>query len=123
TAEPDVSYIAFNMEDPVIKKGGANLRKAIALAIDKRKGIEIFTNGRAMLAHSPVPPGLAGYDEAFKNPFSEYDVEKAKEYLKKAGYGEGKPLELSYEAVQGATSRQQAEKVQAELAKIGVTLK
>jgi len=121
TPEPDVSYIAFNMEDPVIKKGGKNLRKAIALAIDKRKGIELFTNGRAILAHTPVPPGLAGFDENFKNPYSEFNIEEAKKLLAKAGFEKG--LELNYEAVTGATSRQQAEKLQGELAAIGITLK
>ena len=123
-AEPDVTYVAFNMEDPVVKKGGANLRKAIALAMDKQKSIEIFANGRAVLAHSPVPPGLAGYDEKFVNPYSEYNVEKAKEYLAKAGYPEGKGLsELVYETTQGTASRQRAEKFQADLAKIGVKVK
>ena len=91
-AEPDVTYMAFNLEDPVIKKGGPNLRKAIALALDKVRSIEVFRNGRGILAQSPIPPGLAGYDEKFVNPFSSYDVAKAKEYLAKAGYPGGKGL-------------------------------
>lgn len=119
--EPDVTYLAFNTEDPVIKKGGKNLRKAIALAINKVKGIELFTNGRAILAHTPVPPGLAGYDETFKNPYSEYNVEEAKKLLAKAGFPNG--LELSYESVVGASSRQQAEKLLTELEAIGIKLK
>ena len=123
-AEPDVTYIAFNMEDPVIKKGGANLRKAISLAVDKERNIDLFSNGRAILAHSPVPPGLAGYDESFVSPFTSHDIEKAKEYLAKAGFPEGKGLpELVFESTQGTTSRQRAEKFQSDLEKIGIKVK
>lgn len=122
--EPDVTYIAFNLLDPIFKKGGANLRKAISLAMDNKKNIEEFYNNRAIQAHSPVPPGLAGYEEDFKNPYTEFNIEKAKEYLAKAGFPEGKGLpELVYESTQGATSRQRAEKMQRELSKIGVKMR
>jgi len=122
--EADITYTAFNMEDPIIKKGGANLRKAIALAVDKNKSIELFRNGRAVLAHSPIPPTLAGYDERFKNPYAEFNLELAKQYLAQAGFPEGKGLpELVYETSQGTTSRQMAEKLQTELAAIGIKLK
>jgi ABC-type transport system substrate-binding protein len=120
--QPEISYEAFNMDDPVIKKGGANLRKAISLALDKRKSIELFFNNQAILGQSPVPPDFAGYDPNFKNPYAEYDVEKAKEYLAKAGFPGGKGLKLAYETTQGTDSRQQAEKLQADLAKIGVNI-
>ena len=124
TAEPDVTYTAFNLEDPIIKKGGANLRKAISLALDKKKDIEVFLNGRGIIAQSPVPPGLAGYDEKYVNPYSEFSIEKAKEYLKKAGYPEGKGLpELVFESTQGTDSRQRAEKFQQELAAIGIKVR
>lgn len=122
--EPDVTYVAFNMEDPVIKKGGANLRKAMALAINSASTIEMFHNGRALLAHSPVPPGLAGYDETFVNPYQAFNLEKAKEYLAKAGFPEGKGLpELVYEGTTGATSRQRAEKMRDELSQIGIRVR
>ncbi len=122
--DPDVTYLAFNLEDPVIKKGGVNLRRAIAHALDNKKNIEEFYNNRALQAHSPVPPGIAGYEEDFVNPYTEYNIEKAKEYLAKAGFPEGKGMpDLVYESTQGATSRQRAEKVQRELQKIGINLK
>ncbi len=120
--EPDVTYHAFNMEDPVIKKGGSNLRKAIAHAIDHEKWRELFYNNAASLAQSPIPPGLAGYDPNYKNSSLTYDVAKAKEYLKKAGYPGGKGLTITYESTQGTDARQQAEKLQGELAAIGITL-
>jgi len=122
--QPEISYEAFNMDDPLIKKGGANLRKAISLALDKRKAIELFFNNQAVLGQSPVPPDFAGYDPEFKNPYAEYNPEKAKEYLAKAGFPEGKGLpEINYETIQGTDSRQQAEKIQADLAKIGIKVR
>jgi len=120
--EPDVTYIAFNMEDPLIKKGGANLRKAIAHAIDYKRNLALFYNNQGINAQSPVPPGLAGYDENYQNPNLVYDLAKAKEYLKKAGYPDGKGLTLTYETSQGTDSRQQAEMLQKELSAIGVKL-
>lgn len=122
-SEEDVTYIAFNTEDPVIKKGGPNLRKAIALAIDKQKILELFYNNSGIIAQSPIPPGLAGYDANYKNPYSEYNVEKAKEYLAKAGFPGGKGLELVYESSQGTDERQMAEKLQKELSVIGISMR
>lgn len=122
-SEEDTTYIAFNVEDPLIKKGGANLRKAIALAMDKQKQLELFYNNSGIVAQSPIPPGIAGYDVNYKNPYSEYNVAKAKEYLVKAGFPGGKGLELVYESSQGTDERQMAEKMQKELAEIGITMR
>ncbi len=122
--EPDLVYISFNHEDPVIKKGGANLRKAISLAMNKQKVIDIFRNGRALIAQTLVPPGLAGYDAAFVSPYSKYDIEEAKKYLAKAGFPEGKGLpEINYETSNGSDSRQLSENLQKELEVIGVKLR
>jgi ABC-type transport system substrate-binding protein len=123
-SEPDVTYLAFNMEDPVIKKLGPNFRKAVALANNTKEDIELFYNGRAIQAHTPLPPGIAGYESDFPNPYVDYSPEKAKELLAKAGYPDGKGLpEIVFESTQGTDSRQQAEKLQTDLAKVGIKLK
>jgi oligopeptide transport system substrate-binding protein len=123
TPTPDVTYIAFNQEDPFFKKAGPDFRKAIAMAIDGERQIRVFYNGRAILAHTPVPPGLAGYDADFKNPYQKYDVAGAKALLAKAGYPEGKGIPpMNYEIGQGSDSRQLAEAVQRDLAVIGIKL-
>ncbi len=122
--QSDLTYTAFNMEDPVIQKAGPNLRKAIALAIDGEREIELFSNGRAMQAHFIIPPPIAGFDPSFVSPFSKTSLEQAKEYLAKAGYPEGKGLpELVYETGQGTDSRQRSEFFQKELAKIGIQIR
>lgn len=119
----DVTYIAFNMEDPFLVKAGAKFRQAIALAINEEEKIKLFYNGRGVVAHSPVPPGLAGYDATFKNPWKTYDLEKAKKLLAEAGYPEGKGVPvIPYETSTGAEARQMAEDLQRSLALIGIKI-
>ena len=112
-------YIGFNMIDPVI--GGVSnrskyLRQAITIAIDYEEYISIFANGRGQVAHSPLPPGIFGYDINTKSynktaytlenkKITRKRISKAKELLEKAGYvngidkDTGEPLILYFEAV------------------------
>ncbi len=122
---PTLTYwwLSFNMKDPLLGKN-LNLRKAIAHAIDVERYIQVFTNNIGQKANSIYPPGIPGYNPGAQLPYG-YNVEKAKEYLAKAGYPEGKGLpELTYD-VRGsnATNRQQAEFIKNELSKIGVNVK
>ncbi|MCB0414729.1 MAG: hypothetical protein KDD50_10375, partial [Bdellovibrionales bacterium] len=123
TSEPDVTYIAFNMEDPVLGKN-ENLRKALSLAYHSRAVIKKFYNDRAVSANSPIPPDIEGYDADFKNPYKTHDVEKAKEYLKKAGFPGGKGLPaFEYITTSSATARQMSEQFKESMAQIGVNIK
>jgi oligopeptide transport system substrate-binding protein len=120
TPEPDVTYTAFNMLDPVIGKN-ENLRKAISLAFDTETLIQKFYNGRAIVAHSPIPPEVESYDPGFKNPYKEYNVAKAKEFLAKAGFPEGKGLPtIEYSTTNSSTARQMAEYFKQNMEKIGL---
>jgi len=120
----DVTYIGFNMEDPILGKN-KKLRQAISLSHNVERVIELFYNGRAIPAHTPIPPGLDGYDPDFKNPYQKYDPEKAKKLLAEAGFPEGKGLpELTYEVSgTGTTERQMAELFKKELEEIGIKIK
>jgi len=121
TPGADVTYTAFNMLDPFFKKAGPKFRHAIALAEDTVDSLKVFYNNRGIPAHTPVPPGLAGYDENFINPFQRFDLEAAKKLLAEAGYPEGKGVPvIQYEIGQGAESRQMAEDFQRRLAKLGI---
>ncbi|MCO4793601.1 MAG: hypothetical protein KC493_07810 [Bacteriovoracaceae bacterium] len=122
---PTLTYwwLSFNMKDPLLGKN-LNLRKAIAHAVDVEKYIEVFTNNIGQRANSIYPPGIPGYNPSAQLPYS-HDLSKAKEYLRKAGFPEGKGLpELTYD-VRGssATNRQQAEFITNELSKIGIKVK
>ena len=93
TVEPTIFYVGFNMEDPVLGtpagERGRKLRQAMSLAIDSRQYLELFLNGRGMPAQTLLPPGLFGYDAAYKNPYRQYDVARARQTLAEAGYRNG----------------------------------
>ncbi len=118
--DQEVVYISFNMDDPIVGKN-ANLRHALSLAFDQATALTKFYNDRGIFAQSPIAPGMDGYDPEFKNPYKEYNIEKAKEYLKKAGYPDGKGLPvIEYSESSGSTGRQSSEYLQQQWEKIGV---
>jgi oligopeptide transport system substrate-binding protein len=119
----DVTHISFNMIDPIVGKN-KYLRQAMSLAYDSIKYIDLFYNGRAISAQGPIPPGIAGYDPDFKNPYRQYNITKAKELLAKAGYPGGKGLPpLEYLTLSDTTSRQDAEYSQNMFKQLGIELK
>lgn len=96
-------YLGFNMLDEVVggrEEQARKLRHAISIAVDMEELISIFRNGRGVLAHSPLPPGIFGYREGEEgiNPHV-YDwvdgrprrksIEEAKKLLAEAGYPNG----------------------------------
>ena len=111
-------YIGFNMLDNTVGGNSVRskyLRQAISLAIDYEEYISIFTNGRGIVAQSPIPPGIFGYQDGIKkynqtlfNMNNQRLIKKttrdAKLLMKKAGYengidiNTGKPLVLYFEA-------------------------
>ncbi len=112
--QPSVFYIGFNMDDPVVGRGGGDrsrkLRQAMSLVVDGEEYLKLFTNGRGVPAQSPLPPGLFGYDDTYRNPYRKVDVQRAKALLREAGYADGidpetgKPLRLTFDA--GRTTSQ-----------------
>lgn len=119
----DITHTTFNMSDPLLGKN-KYLRQAMSTSFNMEEEIKLFYNGRAISAQGPIPPGLAGYDPDFKNPYKTHDILKAKELLKKAGYPDGKGLpELEYLTISSSTSRQMTDYLQKELAEIGIKLK
>jgi len=135
-----IAYMGFNMLDPVI--GGLDekqckLRQAVTIAIDIEEYLKIFANGRGLVAHSPIPPGIFGYKAGEKgvNPYTHYwdeksgepkrhSIEYAKKLLAEAGYPEGmkegKRLVLNYDTYR--SDNDYFEWLEGRLNKIGVTL-
>lgn len=104
---PAIYYIGFNLDDPVIgTKGGEParlIRQAMSLSVDVAEYLRLFQNGRGVLAESPLPPALFGYDPAYRNPYRKVDRDRARELLKQAGYPggidprTGRPLLLTFD--------------------------
>ena len=122
-----IHYIGFCFTDPVLANN-LNLRKAISLAYNVKKRVKIWNN-QIIPANGPIPPGVAGYNPNFKNPYAQYNLELAKEYMKKAGYPggidpkTGKHLELTFD-IGGTASlhRQIAELFVDDMSKIGIKI-
>jgi oligopeptide transport system substrate-binding protein len=123
-ASPTLIYwwIAFNMKDKIIGKN-LNLRKAIAYGVNIDKYIELFTYNIAQKANSIYPPGIAGYSPSTDLPYK-YDLAVAKDYLKKAGFPDGKGLPTLIYDVRGTDTRkrQMGEFVQQELRNLGINV-
>lgn len=122
-SRPDVTYVAFNMEHPLLGKN-LNLRKAFAAAIDKDIILKKFYNSRGIIAQSPIPPELDAYDPTYKSPIS-FNLEDAKKYLAAAGYPEGQGLPVfDYELSTTATwARQYGELIKDQLSRVGIQIK
>lgn len=103
----DISYIGFNMRDPVVGapagERGRRLRAALSLAVDAREFLRVFSNGLGVPAQSLLPPGIFGFEADYANPQRQPDLSRARELLREAGYPEGidpatgEPLHLSFD--------------------------
>ncbi len=118
----NVGYKVFNTNNELLKN--EKLRKAISLAIDRDKANEIFNKNRAKNIHTTIPEGFSGHDAAYQSPYGHYDLEKAKQLLKEAGYPGGKGLpEITYDISTTTIARKSAEFFQQCMQKIGVKIK
>ncbi|MGB0617851.1 MAG: ABC transporter substrate-binding protein [Myxococcota bacterium] len=93
SVSPDVFYIGFNFDDAVLGRDGGDrsrkLRQAMSLALDVPEFLRIFNNGRGVVAQSPLPPGIYGYEPDYANPNRRVDLARAKELMVEAGYPDG----------------------------------
>jgi len=121
--EQSTSFFIFN-NDHALFKNHVKLRQAMSLAFDSQGYNALFYNGTAVLAQSMVPPGLAGYQENYVNPYRKYDLQKAKQLLAEAGYPGGKGLpEITLDANASTNQRQRAEFFRKCMERIGVKIK
>jgi ABC-type transport system substrate-binding protein len=78
----------------------------MSTAVDSEEWTRLFLNGRGVPAHSPLPPGIFGYESDYRNPFRTVDLDEARRLLKEAGYpggidpDTGKPLRLTFDSYQ-----------------------
>jgi ABC-type transport system substrate-binding protein len=127
TPELEIRYVGFNFADPLLKDN-LNLRRAISLAYNVQRRVE-HSNYQLIPANGPIPPGVAGFDASFKNPWSANDPELAKEYLVKAGFRDGidpatgEHLRFTFDQTGNSSAyRQLGELTAADLGKIGIEI-
>lgn len=105
-------YFAFNLDDPVVGRN-KKLRQAISSAIHTAEYIELYENGLGEVAQGPLPPGVFGYDPAYKNLYRQFDLEAARRLLAEAGYpggidsATGQPLQIRFDTAWNDSSGKQ----------------
>lgn len=82
-------FVALNTTLPELKD--SKVRQAMNYAIDKEAFVQLMYSGYAKPATSAVPSIIQGYSE--QNGYK-YDVEKAKELMKEAGFEDGFKLTI-----------------------------
>ena len=114
-------YYGMNLARPPFR-GNVNLRKAFNYAVNRETICAQIFEGTHTIAHGILPPGTPGFNPGLKG--FDYDPEKAREYLAKAGYPGGKglaPIDLWVNNNQKML--QVAQKVQADLKAVGVPVR
>jgi ABC-type transport system substrate-binding protein len=123
-------YTCLNTADPVMSN--VNLRRAMALAFDHKWTVDNLYGGEAIVATSPIPPGVAGYDPDH-HPHHRSDgvaqLDEARKMMAVAGYPEGrdpktgKRLRVRFESSgSGVTQRQFAQRYVDEMRKIDINV-
>ncbi|CAG0946492.1 Periplasmic dipeptide transport protein [Gammaproteobacteria bacterium] len=116
----DVTLTVFNMENPVV--GGYTpdkvaLRRAMSLATDIDREIQLARRGQAIPAQSIMPPMTAGYRPDLNTEMSDFSLPRAKALLDMYGYvdrdgdgwrelPDGSPLVLDMATQSNQASRQ-----------------
>lgn len=114
--KPSLYYVYVGMNTDHPKLQDINVRKAIQWAINIPQIMDAAYSGQADVATGLIAPGLVGHrDKALIPP--EGDLEKAREYLAKAGV---ENLTLTIDALNQNTFSTIAEMVQAQLSQIGI---
>jgi oligopeptide transport system substrate-binding protein len=92
-----VSYLAFNNTVPAFRD--QRVRTALTMAIDREFIAEKLLRGGQKPAYTFVPPGVANYRSAPPPPWAAWPLARrqaaARELLKEAGYGPGRPLHIA----------------------------
>ncbi|MEZ5911026.1 MAG: ABC transporter substrate-binding protein [Paracoccaceae bacterium] len=116
----NVGYLAYNTK--MAPFDNATVRKALNMAIDKQAIIDVVFQGSGKAAKNPIPPTMWSYNDAVED--DAYDPEAAKAMLAEAGVSDlsmkvwAMPVQRPY----NPNARRMAELIQADFAKIGVTV-
>lgn len=107
-------YLVYNITDSPFDD--INFRKACSYLVDRETIVESALDGIGAESVKMWGPATVGYSE--NNPFPEYDLTKAKEYLEKSNY-DGEPINF---VIGNETYKRTALLLQEEFSKIGVKI-
>lgn len=123
----DFVYMALT-ENPEFNKalGVKEARQAIGYAIDYDGIIKSLCGGAAVRPANFLPIGVNGSTEEIAGQIRyKEDLDKAKQLLQKAGLADGFEFEIAYgnAAVAGVTYQTLAQKIQGDLARVGIKVR
>jgi peptide/nickel transport system substrate-binding protein/oligopeptide transport system substrate-binding protein len=112
-----VFYVSIDTSAPDSPLSDVRVRQAMNHAVDKDNLVKV-QNGRGGPAHCILPPAMPAYDPTCR-PYP-YDVAKAQALMAEAGQSAGFTTQLYTDP--SDLSKAMAEAIQADLAKIGITV-
>jgi dipeptide transport system substrate-binding protein len=118
----NIGYMAMNAQKPPFDK--PEVRRAIAMAVDRDAILKEVYQGAGQKAKNPIPPTMWSYNDAVQD--IPYDPAKAQEMLKAAGVATPLETDLWWMPVQrpyNPNAKRMGEMVQADLAKVGINAK
>jgi ABC-type transport system substrate-binding protein len=98
-----------------------HLRRAVAFAINRERWRRARAN-RLVLQGQPIPRTLPGFDPELPGRHV-YDLERAREEMRLAGYPDGLDEEVEVWLGEGETGRAYGELIQSDLAEIGIDVR
>jgi ABC-type oligopeptide transport system substrate-binding subunit len=115
-------WLAFNMRNPVLGKN-RDLRKAIALVVNRQGYIDQVLNGRGIILDTIVPMTIASNHKELGFTWYDRDVAEAKRLMESAGFPGGKGLPVfKYVTSSGGTTQRMFEFHRRTLEEIGVKI-
>lgn len=118
SARADVYALGMNVEMPPFDN--VHVRRAVAFAIDRERWAKA-RNYNMRPTGQMLPPVVEGYDAQLPN-LQRFDLARAKEEMKLAGYPNGLPEPVTIWATATESMRRYLALAQADLEKIGITL-
>lgn len=114
------TYLAFNLEHPILKE--RKVRQAIAHAIDRKAIIDYKFDGHARQSTGLLAPDHWAYEEDV--PTYDYNVERARKLLDEAGYpkpeGSQPRFELEFKVSANNFRRSLAQLIGHQLGRVGI---
>jgi peptide/nickel transport system substrate-binding protein len=112
------TYLGFNLTDEIA--GQEDVRRAIALAIDRKKIIQYVMGNAARPASALLPPMHWAGNPTLAS--IEYDPDAARTLLAKHGYGPKHPLTITYKTSTNAFRVRLATVLQSQLKDVGINV-
>lgn len=117
---PQLAYHVLQLNAAKAPLDDVNVRLAIQCAIDRQQVLDTAALGAGEITGPITSPAYRS--DPSSRPCPTRDLDKAKEYLKKAGHADGLTIKTIVSEGEYATAVNEAQNVQAQLADAGITL-